>query len=74
MNNLIHIKDLPHILQDQLNTKFSERTIRNWGWKGVDGITLRTSKIGGRVYTTMSDVNEFFAKLNEKQEQEQAAE
>ena len=42
----------------------SRATVRGWAYKGVRGIKLRTTMLGGVRYTTALWLREFFAALN----------
>jgi hypothetical protein len=47
-----------------LPTNPSAATMWRWALKGVDGVKLHTTKIGGRRYTTAEDLDLFVARLN----------
>jgi len=47
-----------------LSTGPSPATMWRWSLKGIDGVKLKTYKIGGRRYTTAADLENFVARLN----------
>jgi hypothetical protein len=47
-----------------LSTNPSPATMWRWALKGVDGVKLHTTKIGGRRYTTAEALDLFVARLN----------
>jgi hypothetical protein len=42
----------------------SPTTVWRWRWQGVNGVKLNTTMIGGRVYCTENDLDEFIRGLN----------
>jgi len=40
-------------------------SIFRWAMKGVRGVKLRVTRVGGRIYTTERDIAEFVAALNQ---------
>ena len=47
-----------------LSTRPSPATLWRWAQRGIDGVKLRTYKIGGRRYTTAADLEHFVASLS----------
>ena len=44
----------------------SHRTIWGWATTGVDGVVLKSIKVGRRLYTTRSNVADFLLKVNQR--------
>lgn len=41
-----------------------ESTLFRWAFKGVRGVKLRVTRVGGRIFTTDTAITEFLARLN----------
>ncbi|QNN24307.1 DUF1580 domain-containing protein [Planctomycetales bacterium ZRK34] len=50
---------MPSLVRETTGVTVAMPTIRDWIRRGVSGVKLHVQRVGGRYYTTASDVEDF---------------
>lgn len=63
---LIPRREVPPYLKRQFNLprEIDPATLHRWCLRGVRGVVLRSTMVGGRRYFRRSDIAEFMARIN----------